>query len=55
LNKYRIHIRSDEFQYTNEIEATNVEEEDGWTVFWNGKDVFMRIRDEHIVSLERLG
>jgi hypothetical protein len=54
LNTYRIHIRSDEFQYESEVQASSVEEEDGWTIFWNGNDVFMRIRDEHIVSLERV-
>lgn len=54
LNTYRIHVRSDEFQYESEVQASNVEEEDGWTVFWNGNDVFMRLRDEHIVSLERV-
>ena len=54
MNTYRIHIRSDEFQYESEVHASNVEEEDGWTIFWNGNDVFMRIRDEHIVSLERV-
>ena len=54
MNTYRIHIRSDEFQYESELQASNVEEEDGWTIFWRGNDVLMRIRDEHIVSLERL-
>jgi hypothetical protein len=54
LNTYRVHIRSDEFQYESDLQASNIEEEDGWTVFWRGKEVFMRIRDEHIVSLERL-
>jgi hypothetical protein len=51
---YRIHVRSDEFQYENEVHATRVDKEDGWTVFWADKDVYMRIRDEHIVSLEHL-
>jgi hypothetical protein len=54
LNTYRIHIGSDEFHYESEVRASNVEKEDGWTIFWNGNDVFMRIRDEHIVSLEHL-
>ena len=54
MNTYRIHIRSDEFQYESELQASDIEEEDGWTVFWRGKDAFMRIRDEHIVSLERV-
>jgi hypothetical protein len=51
---YRIHIRSDEFQFESEIHATQVDREDGWTVFWYDNDVFLRIRDEHIVSLEHL-
>jgi hypothetical protein len=54
MNTYRLHVRSDEFQYEHEVHATNVEKEDGWTIFWSGNDVFMRIRDEHIVSLEHL-
>jgi len=54
VNTYRLHVHSDEFHYENEIHASNVEKEDGWTIFWNGNDVFMRIRDEHIVSLEHL-
>jgi hypothetical protein len=54
VNTYRLHVQSDEFHYENEIHASNVEKEDGWTIFWNGNDVFMRIRDEHIVSLEHL-
>jgi hypothetical protein len=52
--KYRIHIRSDEFQYESEIYATQIDREDGWTAFWNDNDVFLRVRDEHIVSLEHL-
>jgi hypothetical protein len=54
LQAYRIHLRSDEFQFESEVHATQVDREDGWTVFWNGNDVFLRVRDEHIVSLEHL-
>ena len=54
VNTYRVHIRSDEFEYEHEVRATDVEKEDGWTIFWSGNDVFMRIRDDHIVSLEHL-
>ncbi len=54
VNADRLHLRSDEFQYEQEVRATAVDREDGWTVFWSGDDVFMRIRDEHIVSLEHL-
>jgi hypothetical protein len=51
---YRIHVRSDGFQYESEIQATQVDREDGWTAFWYGNKVFLRVRDEHIVSLEHL-
>lgn len=51
---YRLHARSDEFEYEHELHVTDVQREDGWTSFWDGKDVFLRIRDEHIVSLEHL-
>ncbi len=51
---YRLHVRSDAFSYENELHATRLDQEDGWTVFWADDDVFMRIRDEHIVSLEHL-
>jgi hypothetical protein len=51
---YRIHIRSDEFEYESEIHASQVDREDGWTVFWRDNDVFLRVRDEHVVSLEHL-
>jgi hypothetical protein len=51
---YRLHARSDEFQYESDIHASQVDKEDGWTVFWSGDEVFLRIRDEHVVSLELL-
>jgi hypothetical protein len=54
LQAYRIHLRSDEFQFEDVIHASLVDREDGWTVFWSGNDVFLRVRDEHIVSLEHL-
>ena len=54
MNTYRIHIHSDEFHDECEVHASNVEKEDGWTIFWYGNDVFMRIRDEHIVSIKHL-
>jgi hypothetical protein len=54
VNTYRLHLRSDEFQYEQEVHAIAVDKEDGWTISWSGDDVFMRIRDEHIVSVEHL-
>jgi hypothetical protein len=54
VDTYRIHIRSDEFEFEREVHATQVDREDGWTVFWDGDDVFLRVRDPHIVSIEHL-
>jgi hypothetical protein len=54
LQAYRVHLRSGHVQYENVVHASQVDREDGWTVFWSGNDVFMRVRDEHIVSLEHL-
>jgi hypothetical protein len=51
---YRIHLQSEGFEYESEIHASQVDREDGWTIFWRGNDVFLRVRDEHIVSLEHL-
>lgn len=51
---YRIHVRHEEFQFESVVHASQVDREDGWTVFWQGDDVFLRLRDEHLVSLEHL-
>ncbi len=48
LQAYRIHLRSDEFQFENVIHASQVDREDSWTVFWSGNDVFLRVRDQHM-------
>jgi CBS domain-containing protein len=31
-----------------------VEQEDGWTVLFRGRDAILRVRDEHVRSLERV-
>jgi hypothetical protein len=31
-----------------------LEREDGWTIVFRGKDAILRVRDEHVQSLERL-
>jgi CBS domain-containing protein len=31
-----------------------VEQEDGWTVLFRGRDTILRVRDEHVRSLQRL-
>ena len=32
----------------------HLEREDGWTVLFRGNDAILRVRDEHIQSLERV-
>jgi hypothetical protein len=32
----------------------DIEREDGWTLLFRGKDAILRVRDEHIQSLDRL-
>ena len=54
MNTYRLHLHTDQLHSEQEVHATEVEKEDGWTIFRAGDVVFMRIRDEHIVSLEHL-
>jgi hypothetical protein len=45
-----------EGQQTAEETLDDVEivEEDGWTVFFRGNDAILRVRDEHIQSLEQV-
>jgi hypothetical protein len=31
-----------------------IEREDGWTIVFRGKAAILRVRDEHVQSLERL-
>jgi hypothetical protein len=54
VQDYRIHLMSDGCEFENVVHATQVDREDGWTVFWHENHVFLRVRDEHIVSLEHL-
>jgi hypothetical protein len=32
----------------------DIEREDGWTVLFRGRDAILRVRDEHVQSLERI-
>ena len=34
--------------------GVTVEQEDGWTVLFRGRDAILRVRDEHVRSLERV-
>jgi CBS domain-containing protein len=51
---YRM-VYGDEEQVVREtFDDVEVEREDGWTVFFHGRDAILRVRDEHVQSLERL-
>jgi hypothetical protein len=49
---YRM-VYGDEAQVVREtLKDVEVEREDGWTVFFRGNDAILRVRDEHVQSLE---
>jgi hypothetical protein len=51
---YRM-VYGDEDQVVREtFKDVSVEREDGWTVFFRGTDAILRVRDEHVHSLEVL-
>jgi hypothetical protein len=37
------------------FDDVEVEREDGWTVLFRGKEAILRVQDEHVQSLERVG
>ena len=51
---YRM-VYGDEEQVVRETwRDVTLEREDGWTVLFRGSDAILRVRDEHVQSLERL-
>jgi len=51
---YRM-VYGDDTQVVREtLKDVQVEREDGWTVFFRGDDAILRVRDEHVKSLELL-
>ena len=54
MASYRL-VYGDEEQVVREtFHDVDLEREDGWTVLFRGKEAILRVRDEHIQSLERL-
>jgi len=37
------------------FEGVDVQREDGWVVLFRGKEAILRVREEHVQSLEILG
>lgn len=51
---YRM-VYGDQEQVVREtFRDVDVEREDGWTVLFRGGDAILRVRDEHVQSLERV-
>ena len=54
MASYRM-VYGDEEQVVREtFHDVDLEHEDGWTVVFRGKEAILRVRDEHIQSLEHL-
>jgi hypothetical protein len=48
-------VYGDEEQVVRETyENVDVEREDGWVVLFRGSDAILRVREEHVQSLEEL-
>jgi hypothetical protein len=52
---YRM-VYGDDEQVVRETlhDIDDIQKEDGWTVLFRGKDVILRLRDEHIQTMEEL-
>jgi hypothetical protein len=49
---YRMVYGDDEQVVQETLKDVEIEREDGWTVFFRGNDAILRVRDEHVQSLE---
>lgn len=52
LPTYEIVYGDDEHVVRERLENVVIEQEDGWTVFFRGKDVILRVQDAHLQSLQ---
>jgi hypothetical protein len=39
---------------TETYEGVDVEREDGWVVFFRGREAILRVQEGHVISLEKL-
>jgi hypothetical protein len=51
---YRMVYGDDEQVVRETLEGVEIVREDGWTVIFRGKDAILRMRDEHVQSLEEI-
>ena len=49
---YRLVYGDDEQVVREVLEDVDIEREDGWVVFFRGRDAILRVHEEHVQSLE---
>jgi CBS domain-containing protein len=54
MSTYRMVYGDDEQVVRETLDDVEVAQEDGWTVVFRGRDAILRVRNEHVQSLERL-
>ena len=54
MARYRMVYGDDEQVVRETFDDVVVEREDGWTVLFRGDHAILRVRDEHVQSLERI-
>jgi hypothetical protein len=54
MARYRMVYGDDEQVVRETFESVDVVREDGWTVLFRGDEAILRVRDEHVQTLERL-
>jgi hypothetical protein len=51
---YRMVYGEGEQTVEETLDDVEIVEEDGWTVLFRGNDAILRVRDEHVKSLEQV-
>ena len=54
MARYRMVYGDDEQVVRETFEDVEVVRDDGWTVLFRGDEAILRVRDEHVQTLERL-
>jgi hypothetical protein len=54
MARYRMVYGDDEQVVRETFEDVDVVREDGWTVLFRGDEAILRVRDEHVQTLEQL-
>ena len=55
MPKYLMVYGDDEQVVRETFDDVDIVREDGWTVLFRGNDAILRVRDEHVQSLEQIG